>query len=517
VSDSTIHKFIRNTLFLYVSAFISQLCAFILLPIIVHKVGGANFGLYVLALSVPAFLAFLDFGMNGAVIKMVAPLDADKDRIAINEILSTVLMLRIVTGLLIAGVIWFMSFNVERYFKFKPEQIETVRALFRIIAVFAFVNWTLLIFRSVVFSRERFEIDTAAILTNSIAGFVLAVILVHVYGTVQAATCGLLSGQLMGNFVYYLGGRKVLPHLTIAPGYLSLGTMKRVFSFGGRLFISDICSSVLFQMDKMLLGVFKDVNSIAQYGIADTVHQFPRMVHLLSTNALMPAISNLEAKKEWAKIHDIILSVGRIVLCLVYPVTIYFIVFTEPFILWYVGPEFRPSILTARVYVCYWFLNAMTGVVGTSIIGTGRINFLVIYAIFLLVAKVALSILLVPRYGHLGAVSATTFAYMVFTPVFLYVGLRILEMSFLEYLYHVFLRHLIPVGITFIVAFGMARWLVCPMFTRLFIAAVIVFIAYQASFYFLVLRRGERLALRGYIGGLFKVQKKRLGEMFGGG
>ncbi|HQH11533.1 MAG TPA: lipopolysaccharide biosynthesis protein, partial [Candidatus Sumerlaeota bacterium] len=66
--DRIFTRIIKNTVFLYISTFIGQIAALILLPIIIGKVGKADYGLYVLALSVPPLLSFLDFGMSTAVV-----------------------------------------------------------------------------------------------------------------------------------------------------------------------------------------------------------------------------------------------------------------------------------------------------------------------------------------------------------------------------------------------------------------------------------------------------------------
>jgi O-antigen/teichoic acid export membrane protein len=190
-------------------------------------------------------------------------------------------------------------------------------------------------------------------------------------------------------------------------------------------------------------------------------------------------------------------------------VVIFFIIFTEPFIAWYVGPDFSAAVWTAKVYVFYWFLNSNTGAIGSSIVGTGRINFLVVYNLLLLITKIILSFLLISRYGHLGAASATTLAYIVFTPIFLYWGLRVLGIPVGDYLSKVFVRHILPLAITVIFALGMFHYLNKPMLIHLAPAAVSIFVIYQASFYFLALKKSERLFLKNYLLSIVRVGKGR--------
>lgn len=498
VPDYIFKRIIKNTLFLYISTFIGQLTAFLLLPIIVDRVGKPDFGLYVLVLSVPPLLSFLDFGMSTAVIKLLAPLDRNRDKDRINEILIGVLLLRVVSGLLMGGCLWIISYKVSRFFNLEQQNIATAAHLFRIIAVFVALNWTLLIFRSVVFARERFEIDTVAVIVSSLSGFILAIVLLHIYGTIEATTCGLLGGQLLGNLVYFIGSWKLLPHLAISRRHINLRTLKNVYGFGGKIFIMSVCSSALYQLDKMLLGIFRNMTQVGEFGVADTLHQIPRTVNLLSTNAIMPAISNLEAKNEWGKIHGIVSATSKIVVALVYPVTLYLLFFAEPFIVWYVGPDFRVSAPAARVYVLYLLFYAHTGVIGNVLVGVGRVNFLVAQNVVVLICKIVLSLLLIPRYGLMGAVLSTTIVISLSMPIFVVVGLRILKDSISNYAKNVIVPHILPLAAVCLFCL-FARPYIAPRFPHLFAAASAVFVIYQCLFYYLGLRGTERRSLWGYI------------------
>ncbi|MBN1902436.1 oligosaccharide flippase family protein [Candidatus Sumerlaeota bacterium] len=515
MTDSIIKKIIKNTLFLYLSTFISQLTGFILLPIIIDKVGKSDFGLYILALSIPLFLSFLDFGMTSAVIRFIAPLDPDRDQNRINEILTSVLILRIMTGLAIALVLWAISCRVEGYFKIDASQVDQAKRIFRIMALFIVINWTLMIFRSVVYARERYEIDTLSILTGSLSGFILALVFLHIHKSIEIVICGLLLGQLLGNLINLVGSWKMLPHLSVRGRYLSFHAIRDVYAFGGKLFVSNVCGSVLYQLDKILLGLYRDFTSVAEFGIADALHQIPRTVHLLSTNAVMPAISNLEAQNDWGAIRRIVLASSKVVLSLVYPVTLYFLFFARPFILWYVGEGFENTILTTKVYVFYIFFYANTGVIGSALIGTGRINFLFLYALVILITKVALSLILIPLHGHLGAVLSTTLVISVSFPVYLSISLRILHISIWDYARYVLLRHIIPVTVVALFCFVAGKYIVRPAFLPLLLMSLLCFGIYQGVFFYLGLNRGERASLINHILEVLRFRSKRFmnGEM----
>ena len=498
VPDHVFTRIIKNTVFLYISTFIGQIAALILLPIIIGKVGKADYGLYVLALSVPPLLSFLDFGMSTAVVKMLAPLHSVKDKDKINEIFLSVLFLRVVTGVLMGACIWIISYHVARFFKIEAHDIMKAARLFRIIAVFIAVNWTLLIFRSVVFARERYEYDTVSSIVNSISGFFLAIALLNHYKTIEAATCGLLGGQILGNLINLFGSWKLLPHLTLSRHHANFKTLKAVYGFGGKIFITSVCSSALYQLDKSLLGIFQSMAQLGDYGIADSLHQIPRMVNLLSTNAIMPAVSNLESKDEWDKINRIIYNASKAVAALVYPIVFYLFFFAKPFITWYVGGEFKEAVTIVRVFIIYLIFYVHTGAIGNALVGTGRVNFLVAQNVIVLALKVLLSLFLIPRYGALGAVLSTTIILSLSSPIILIVGGRILRGSLSFYAKRAIFPHLLPM--LFVILFCyFARPFVEPRFSSLLWASLIVFAIYQGLFYLLGLKKEERKILWVYI------------------
>jgi O-antigen/teichoic acid export membrane protein len=193
----------------------------------------------------------------------------------------------------------------------------------------------------------------------------------------------------------------------------------------GYLLVVELSNLVIYSLDRVLLGVFKNPATVGLYeGPVRTHNLFYALNGALAVTTL-PASSRYTAQGDAARLRALIVRGSRYTLALLVPLAVTAIALAGPLLEVWLGPRFRQGEVALSILVSYWLLYGALIVTPALLIGAGRARTVSRYVVLVAAANLALSLVLTPSLGLEGPALGTAIPYLVAFPFFLRLALSV--------------------------------------------------------------------------------------------
>jgi O-antigen/teichoic acid export membrane protein len=226
--------------------------------------------------------------------------------------------------------------------------------------------------------------------------------------------------------------RKLFPEIVLGREYVSFVRFKELFRFGIKLFASRISTFTNFQFDKVLIPHFIGVGYVTYYDLGSKIVNFIRQFILLLTSAVLPAVSELQAKGQEGKVYLLYIRTTKYVVSFGLPVILFAIVFAPVILFGWIGEGYDASVSVLRILALGYFFNMAAGTISPIVQGIGRPDIQMWIAILSVSLNVPLSIFLIQRFGFLGASLGTTIAMVIAASTYFWRFHRLFKKSFVS-------------------------------------------------------------------------------------
>lgn len=388
---------------------IVALVAWLLLtPPLLRALGSAEFGLWSLFFALTGYLGALDLGLSQATLRFVAAARARGDHAEAGEMATLAAL-----GYVLLGLAWLLIIVTARdpllaYLRLPLELRPTAAFAFTVgAAVFAFAGLTNVTV-AVLQAYDRFDLGNRVALTLSLAQ--VAGILFSLgrgaglRGVVLATGAGWALAFLVGLVLIRTGAP---PFRWGAPAR-AMRHVRKTVGFGGPMQIANVLGVAHQQLDKLLLSRYVSIVAVTPYElglrVATAASTFPQLLLV----AIIPAASELHTFDERERLRELHARANRYVLSVAAIVTAALIGGATPLFAAWLGPSSAAAPLALQgLAVAAYF--AVAGGVGAAIArGAGRTDLEAEFAGVALVLHLALGLVLVPRFGLIGALVAVT-------------------------------------------------------------------------------------------------------------
>jgi O-antigen/teichoic acid export membrane protein len=435
-----------------------------------------------------------------ALTKYVSEYNGNDDQGMVNKIINASFSFYVLIGLIIAVLLVICSVYFPVWFKIEASNVVLVRQLFLAASVSALFVWPLSTFRGTIQGLNLYTVDamvnTGTQLTNALAAFIL---LSSGHGIVQLFIISQMLTILGSVILFYAAKRNLRFQITFP--YVDWGTFKQIFSFSIFMFVGSLLCIFIFQIHNLIIGYFLSVSAITTYAVAYNMQNYFRYIN--STLGVSPwtIASELEGRKDYDGQIKLLFVGTKYMSAMLLPVILITLVFTEPFILNWMGSGFGDSIMPARIIMFFWLFN------GTNEIASGMLSAkgIVREPLYVLLAVAVLNIFIVIlMIKHLGlnamALGLTIPMIFVAYPLLLGMLLKSLGVQFREYFNRAIRRNL-PLYVFVTVVSSLVLWKIYPakMIWTLAEMALIYFVS-LAFYYFILLKQDERQEINKLIG-----------------
>ena len=385
-------------------------------------------GMYSLANSIILISEVLaKMGLETGVMRFVSRLDTKKDYYKIqNIILSSLKMTCIfsigLTLLIIAGTGWLVT-----EFLNEPPLLKTVLIVFALtmpfnvfLSISAFATQGFKLMKYTVFATQFVKptvLFGGMVLSYSFISKESALMLPH-------ALAGIISCILMFKYLRKLSGVNLISVL-FAP------FDKPLLMFSFPLMFVVILQTLMHWMDILMLGYFTDVTTVGLYHPAMRTAGLLQALIVSFISIFAPLMSQLHSEGDFIEMSHLYKLVSRWLITFAIPISLVFIIYPSKMMLLF-GPDFIASGSVLVLLTVATFVQAAFGAAGPPLGMSGftRLLFWNSFGVFIL--NIVLNVVLIPKYGILGAAWATLLSIVAISLIRVIQVRWILKLSFIS-------------------------------------------------------------------------------------
>ena len=158
-----------------------------LMPFTMRHLGTAEYGLWMLAASMTAYLQLLDLGYGNGLVRQVTQADARGDEDGVNEILSTFLVVYSAIAVISVAAIGALAvFVVPRFPNLSSTEINTAQWVLILIGSRLALAFPMSVFGAITTARQRFALTGWIAIAVSLAQAAATYLVLRAgYGLVQ--------------------------------------------------------------------------------------------------------------------------------------------------------------------------------------------------------------------------------------------------------------------------------------------------------------------------------------------
>ncbi|MBI5739877.1 MAG: flippase [Nitrospirae bacterium] len=366
--------------------------------------GAGGIGEVILAVTVIRISVQLaKFGMEETMMKFI-PIYADlNDRERLKGTISFVIrfcfLVSIIFMLLVLACSKFISVNIfhsEGLLKLLP------------VAVLAIPAWVI---RDVIGGILRGYKDAfRALISESLISpsfKIVVFLLLSLKGTSPGyAVIAFAAGEIISVIVSIRFLRKRTASLRPVRGQCE---KRKVIDVAYTIIFTSMSVLLYTQADVWILGMYKSTEIVGIYGVAAKLVLLVYFPMMAFTAVIPSLISTIHTSGDHAELKKVVRESTRWILSMSMPVILILAIEGKYILKYFYGPEFAAGYAALLILIMGQMIKACSGLIGILLQMTGQHKVYMKVNIFWGTLNIILNILLVPRYGMIGAASATAF------------------------------------------------------------------------------------------------------------
>lgn len=400
-------RFASNVLFSAFSRVWWVVLSFITVPIVVHGIGTSAYGIYALVTVTIGYAAALDFGVTAAVVRSVSSHNAAGDMRALERVVGTAFTLLMGVGAIGGIAIYLLG-------PLAVDSILHVPASLRSDAVFAFrvtgigfaLSMVLTIFAAIVQGLQRFDVFASSAVLLSTANTVAQIGAVSLGGGLRWLVVLTLATGVSSLVIFLAAARRLLPGVSFLPR-LKRDALGELAGFGLFRFLNQASGQVTFQLDLAIIGIFQPIAAVAYYSVPLAITQKFHLIEDSVASAYFPATVELQRRGDRERLLALYQSAFKLVFVVMAFLMVVCVGYAFPILSSWVGSSFasHASAIFAVLAVGYG-LSAIVGIPAQASDATGHQRWTAGFAVASAVIQLTLALILVPRFGAIGAAEA---------------------------------------------------------------------------------------------------------------
>jgi O-antigen/teichoic acid export membrane protein len=416
---------IRGSSLLLFGRLISVGVNFLSQVLVVRYLSTADYGAWAYALSVVAFFqGFATLGLDRAVTRFV-PIYEEKREY--NKLLGTLVLVvgsTVLVGILVIVGLYAFPGSVARLINDKQQPLALLSIIIFLVPVQALDGLLIGVFAS--FGSPRTIFFRRYILGPGLKLLVVS-LLVSSKSSLIFLAYGYLGASILGVLIYGW----VLFSMLRTQGLLarfSLRTLtvpaREIFAFTIPLMTSDLVTVLMHSSDALLLGYFCDLKQVAFFRVVLPLAVLNQLV--MNSFALLytPAASRLFARGDKEGINDLYWRTAVWMAVVSFPIFAVTFSLAKPLTVRFYGARYGQSATILALLSLGYYFNTALGFNGLTLKVLMKLRYIVTVNILAAVTNVVVNLLLIPRYGALGAAIGTA-GTLIAHNIFKQTGLRL--------------------------------------------------------------------------------------------
>jgi O-antigen/teichoic acid export membrane protein len=398
----------RNAFYNFLGQAVPLLVAVVSIPQVVHRLGPERFGLLSLAWVVLGYFTIFDLGLGRATTKYIAQLVITGEHDRARDVVWTSLVCQLSFGTVGGALLLAASpILVDRVLHVPQDLLPETGRTFALISLALPLVLVSSSLSGALEGRQRFDLVNAVRIPASVATYLFPAIGVALRLDVsQVVLLVILSRASAAAALLWVYSRI---HPNFFPTRPRWRLLRALLGFGAWVTVSSFVGPILVYFERFALAAAASVQALGYY--VAPYEAVTRLWVLPSSVAvtLFPVFSQLAETQDNASASQLMLAAMRIVAFLVAPLTLALVVFGREVMDLWLGASFaQHSAQVLQVLAVGVFINALAHVPYALLQGSGRPDLTAKFHLMELPLHVIATVILVRKFGAVGAAWAWT-------------------------------------------------------------------------------------------------------------
>jgi O-antigen/teichoic acid export membrane protein len=420
-----VREHLRGSSLLLVGRCLSVGLSFLAQVIVVRYLTTTEYGAWAYGLSMVAFCqGFVSLGLDRSITRFL-PIFEEKQEY--DKLFGTVLLVIgsvvLTAGVIVAGF-WLFPQDVARLIKDQHQSLNLLMILIFLVPFEALDKLMIGLFAC--FSKPSTIFFRRYVLAPGLRLLVVLLLVLRksqvtflAYGYLAASAIGIViySGVLVqqmrqqGLFRHFSWSRLKVP-------------TREIFAFTLPLLSLDLVTVLMHSSDALMLGYFCDLRQVAYFRVVLPAAALNQIVIQSFTLLYMPTASRMFARDDHSGINRLYWKTAIWMAALSFPIFAMTFSMARPLTLFLYGARYEQSGMILALLSFGYYVNVALGFNGLTLQVLGKVRYIVIINLIAAVTNVAVNLILIPRYGALGAAIGTA-ATLVVHNILKQTGLRL--------------------------------------------------------------------------------------------
>jgi O-antigen/teichoic acid export membrane protein len=425
IKQSATRRQIRGSSLLLAGKFLAKGLNFAVQVLIVRYLSQADYGAFAYGLSVVHLgQSVALFGLDRAITRFVPIYHEQRDY---GKLFGTLIMVvATIASLAVAIVLFFHGFAGVI-----AERFITDQQAFNLLLILIFLTPVEAIDELLIGMLAIFASPSAIFFRKNVLapGLKLIVVLMLVLGngSVFFLASGYVISGALGIFIYVVLLYRVMREQGIFKHFdvqsINIPWLA-VFSFTIPLLTSDLVYILMNSVDVMLLERFRSTVDVAVFRAVHPTATLNQLVMASFNTLFTPLAARMFARNDREGINHLYWQTAIWIAVFSFPIFALTFSIAHPITVFLYGTRYEQSAIILALLSFGYYFNAALGFNGLTLKVYGKLRYVVVLNIVTAVANLGLNLLLIPRYGALGAAIGTT-ATLIIHNVLKQAGLRL--------------------------------------------------------------------------------------------
>jgi O-antigen/teichoic acid export membrane protein len=240
---------------------------------------------------------------------------------------------------------------VGDWFAIEPELVRTAGQLVLVTGLCFAVSSPLQLTTAMLSGLQRYDVISIVTLAILVGRTVMVVLLVaRGYGLLAM---GLVFGlsDICARALQFCFARRLLPGVSLALGNVDLRLLKEMLFYGLNTFMYATGALVIYKASDLVIAVFLGTSAVSRFAVATAGVLLLSQLLRAFTAAIKPAVSDLDAREEHARVKEIAFLTQKYSLLLILPAGCFLAVLGKEFLAVWVGSKFQDAAIVDSLAV----------------------------------------------------------------------------------------------------------------------------------------------------------------------
>ena len=400
----TVRSGIRNAGFSSADFLLRPVLFLVATPILVSRLGAADYGLWVLALSVAGLGGLVSLGLGDATVRFVARYRALGDDAGAARVVRSTLGMYLVLGAIAAAAVYAVApLYVGTLVDLEGREALAAAAI-RIAGIGIGIQFLGAVFQAALHGYERYDLAAMpSMIAGSLTVIVNVALVLSGYGILAMLVAGLAFSLADAVARAVIARRTVLPRLIPLPS-LDRATLREVLGYGVFSWLQAVGGTLLAHLDKFIVASVLGPAPLAVYGVC---LQLTSLIHGLGARAIgfvFPLSSALHERGDADRLRRLYFHGQTAASVIAVSLSVPVFLFAPQILTVWMGADFAAAGADVlRVLAVAFALLATSTVPFYFMNGTNFVRLNTAFALASGVVVAAAAVVLVPALGLIGA------------------------------------------------------------------------------------------------------------------